>query len=506
MKKMNLDVMLEKGLKEEVPETVLERTNPLERAMKWILIGMFLSTFYIKPGLEIQPGVIYLVGLISMFLGFRILENENKWFRLCFYGVMALMVLDIGEMALQVTYLNQSGAGKMVLKSIHVLWQVLQIGGAFSLWKGIKSIYRHAGQTRSGSGALLLAVWYTVVTLAGRIFNLDAIFLGDAFHWIVYGGLLAVLLVSFLWILKKIHKEWRFLKEAGYVVQTTKIRIPGWCAGLLTAAVAVGVIFASYEIVGNTKPMNWQQTAEKQESSLEKIRTRLVEKGYPEELAKDLTKKDLEDMDRADRVIVKETKLQQIDVKSVYTACNENGSRWKVVTHFSMEDNFAVDGMDCIWLQWEASAMSELKRDTYRGYVFCEKDGKNYGSKLLKGQRLYDSLDQIPIFDTREELRYAFSMPKGAVKKRGYITYEVVNTDWTKQNLIWGEEWQKLEKDGEVPEQGKQTQEEIHTWIRYGHQPKKFYAKNPTVSEKIKDTGEEITEGETELKLLVKEE
>ena len=27
MKKMNLDVMLEKGLKEEVPETVLELTN-----------------------------------------------------------------------------------------------------------------------------------------------------------------------------------------------------------------------------------------------------------------------------------------------------------------------------------------------------------------------------------------------------------------------------------------------------------------------------------------------
>ena len=224
---------------------------------------------------------------------------------------------------------------------------------------------------------------------------------------------------------------------------------------------AVGVIFASYEIVGNTKPMKWQQTVGKVESSLEKIRTRLVEKGYPEELAKDLTKKDLEDMDRADRVIVKETKLQQIDVKSVYTACNENGSRWKVVTHFSMEDDFVVDGMDCIWLQWEASAMSELKRDTYRGYVFCEKEGKTYGSKLLKGQRLYDSLDQIPIFDTREELRYAFSMPKGAVKKRGYITYEVVNTDWTKQNLIWGEEWQIYISSADIMTRNQQRRVEV---------------------------------------------
>lgn len=506
MDQLNLDNILAQNINGEVPEDVIKRINPWMRAMKLILAGLVLSTVTFRIGSQIVPAFISLVGMIGMLLGFRFLKPENIWFRLAYDITVVSIVLQIAGYAIDVTYLNQIHS-RLQIYGLGGMQTILRIATVFLLWKGIQKIYQKAGMQNTEDSALKLAVWYSVLVILILVSGSSELLLTGMNGWIIF----AVILVSYIAILRSVYKEWEHLEQAGYSVQCSVVHVPSWVICVLIVLAAVIVPGISYKVIGNNRPMEWKQIKQEDNGKYKEICTHLVEIGYPKEWVYDLTKKDLEAMKNAVRVIVADFEPQKEDgsfasnvsVKSVYVSKNKAGSEWKVITHFSISDKMTVDGIDSIRIGIDGDSDGKKKS----GYILCDRDGITYRSKMFAGENLYRSFDDILSF--MREVRYGFSMPKGAVNQRGYVSYEVKNYNWEADTLLWGDSWKQLQEENILPEDERFFSDEITTSICYEHHALKFQYPSASLQERIMGDGEEDInniKGTTRLRLLFEQE
>lgn len=412
-----------------LPDADAREITPWKRAMERIVCGIGLTTCtlnflylnYLLPA----------VGVVLLWLGFRALRKENRYFALCWliglYDVVSKFVELVGNATLWGTQTEPSD----------IIWSTLAIPLVrfWCLWQGIRQVRQRAGQPDEAGAVVGLMVWYGVLcALALLEFQ---------------GWLLAIpLLIAYVCILRNLSRLPELLNEAGYEVKAAPVRASdrtvwiAWFAALAVCIPLAGALFGHY-------PMGWTPIEAKEQVGLEEVRGNLLVLGFPREVLDDLSAEDLEKLEGAVRVTVQgeehpfnsgrevtETWEGYTQISTVYDvyelkltniAVELPDSRWRVIHHFLWQENPPVrGGTECIRL-WPAY---RLNKDGFQsegelsGRVLYDDRGETYAGDY-HSLKVEDYVSNSWFFGTRSDSDpfALFSLPMHGKRCRGYVAY-----------------------------------------------------------------------------------
>lgn len=441
----DLDQMLEEFA---IPEEALEAVSPWKPALKKILWGLALNaiTFSIW-NLEI---ILPTLGVALLWLGWRSLRRENRWFRAGWLGAGALLALRWTALILRATPLM----GRLEpVGQVFVLGNlILPLLQALCLWQGLKGVFRKAEQSPGTGAAFGLLVWY--LGLVGLILFLPQ------------GGtpvFLPMILVYFMLI----YAMWQVaqsLSEAGYVLEPAPVKRSDRCVMLLLAlALAVGIgggLLAFQRFPQGEERKVHTVREEQQPAALREINARLLELGYPEELLADLS---VEDRYRCQTAVGLDTTNGEfwgnsstwgspgfLEMRTVSVVLADGTCRF--FNHFQWKEEPRYRGMESIEVVPVLHKYLEELAGNWGNVsarLLYERNGALYETDFYRLETVWapregDELDRI----TAE-----FSLPKDGYKPRGYIAYDLssrepgtwlnfnMSVDYCRRRNPWGYPW-----------------------------------------------------------------
>lgn len=245
------------------PEEEVKQITPWRKALDEILIGLVLTT--VRLNLLYLQYILPAVGAAHLYLGFRTLRRDNKWFRLCW-------LLAMGKAVFQY-------AGTLLIATPLANWAPLNTafsyGSAavtFALYfffrLALRTAFRKVGQTPSSDPLLGVLVVYGVITALG-------IWMPNIGLW---GGI--AVLAAFGVIVKLVSIVGDELDQWGYTVAAAPVRVSDdtcrhWYYRSLLVLVVALALFSNHTVPAERALQAEGTTA---------IRTELAARGFPEGL------------------------------------------------------------------------------------------------------------------------------------------------------------------------------------------------------------------------------
>ena len=435
------DRMIEEELTQlPLSDQEIEEITPWKRAMRRIVWGIGLLTVtlnfwclnYLLPA----------VGVVLLWLGFRALRRENKWFAACWiislYRAADLFV----RLVASATLWRQGGDVPAWM------WLTLAIPLAqyLCLWQGIRAVRRKAGQPDQAGAAGALAAFYVLLCALGLVG--------------VEGWLFGLpVLAAYICILRNLAKLPTLLDGAGYEVHAAPGWLSdrtvwiGWTAALVVCIPLAALLFGRY-------PMEWAPVEAEEQAGLEEIRDNLLELGFPRAVLDDLSAEDLADCAGALRVnwevdeepmndgyevsqteggithVWTEYDVYELKLTSVAVELPDN--RWKVIHHFLWLAAPKVRGTESLqlWIYGITPENYFVSEDQYSlwlsGRLLWDRDNVTYtGDYYSLGQEDYLSYSFFGT-EARRDVFAEFSLPLGGENCRGYVAYTAQRSDWDK--------------------------------------------------------------------------
>lgn len=409
-----LDRLLTEEAGELPPPPEVEREiTPWRRAMGRIVGGVLLTTCTLN--IWVLPYITLAIGTVLLWLGFRILRRENRWFTACW-------VISLAETALRfvilVNYATIWGSG-LPARLLSYLLLPLPLIQYFCLWRAVKEVRRWAGQPAK-AGAVGVLVWSYLFLAVFALLDIQSLLV------------VLPLLILYILVLCSMTKLPGLLDEAGYQVQPAPVRVSDrniwiiWFAALLICIPTATLLFSRY-------PMEWSPRPEGEQAGLEEIRTHLVELGVPEQVADDLSPDDLSGLKGALRAEVEgrwhafppESGGQEL--RTTDLAIELPGKLCQIIHHFQWQVQPKYRTTECIVL-WPTDSLEEAYRmeGTVTGRLLYDRDGTTCLGDYYRLNVEDYTTDSILWGTTENQWPMAlFSLPMDGENCRGYLTYEV---------------------------------------------------------------------------------
>ena len=222
MTEQDLDLLLAQEATLLPPtDDIVRDTNPWETPIWRIIAGLALIT--LKLGFFHLDHILPTVGYLQLYLGFRALRRENKWFTAAWL-LSALWFLArpvaLASDALGLSASLQFTAANVPLWAL--LWVVLVQGGFFLLFRqGLKEVFQKAGVERQDGDPLLWAfLWVTALALL----SLTPL----AQSWVI----VFILIGAYIYILRTLSRvpdqlagSPEALSDAGYALSAAPVHI-----------------------------------------------------------------------------------------------------------------------------------------------------------------------------------------------------------------------------------------------------------------------------------------
>lgn len=279
---------------------VVSDTNPWRSAMVKIMWGMALNTFTLEF-LYLQY-ILPLLGSVLMYLGYRSLRRENRWFRLC-WGITAFTLVWHSVWAvLSATPLAQAVDNSPAFWPLSIALSLLSFARLIFLRAGIRQAFAATGEDKPKDwlgrgilahlGSYAIAIWSTLepLTEPSAFFGPQII---DGLEWLYYGRSIAFVALE-IYLLVCISKQTAALAGRGYTITPTPVKYTSRTILVgVFAAVILPIPVASY--LGSHVPMPEAQVLEYHLSEQQEItKQRLISLGLPEELADILDAEELD--------------------------------------------------------------------------------------------------------------------------------------------------------------------------------------------------------------------
>ena len=435
----SFETLLEECVPELPPEEVVNQVNPWKKSMNQILWGMALTTITLQ--FWNLDYILPMIGMLLMLFGFRMLREENKWFKTCWHLMIVRITYFVFRCVFDATIYRSMLDESNISIGLTVIVFVITFIQILCFWKGIRMVQEKAGLAQRAKAAIVLLVWYGIM-----------IFLGI----IQYAGLLVWgLLIGYICILRSLYKLSKELTEAGYVIEPAQIKVSKEkvIAGVITIlilGISCGyVFFHSY-------PMDWQPVVKIEDTKVKKIKQHLIDIGFPKAVLEDLTEEDILACEGALRVVtdmndypVNEGQVVReetaMGIYHQYEAYNRkelrlthiavelpgDRERWKVFHHFEFIFHPGFYGTESIqlWSAYRNHSDAWVKEGEVTGQILYDVDGQTFAASYISlGEATYETNSFLTGETKSTDIFADFSMPNEGTKHRGYLSYTTAET------------------------------------------------------------------------------
>lgn len=427
-------------------DDIVQETNPWETPIWRIVAGLALIT--LKLGFFHLDDILPTVGYLQLYLGFRALRRENRWFTAA-WVLSALWFLarpvTLAAAALGITASIQFDAASVPLWAL--LWTIFVQGGFFLLFRqGLKEVFQKAGVERQDGDPLLWAfVW--VVALALLTFT------PLSQSWII----IFILIGAYIYILRTLSRvpdqlagSPEALSDAGYALSAAPVHVTDRVVRRLylwgCLALVLGCCLAANHTSLDPQPVVSPGANE--------VRQELEDLGFPAPLLADLPDETVEGLAGAVTVksyqellmydpqdvpvvnsygletqqYVQKPGLYNLDVTAVLVELP--GYQCRVFAFFQWRDDLA-QGKDHapFWTDGFSLVSNEYANITgCDGALLYEKDGQGYTAPVPELQHVTHTAETYFGPVTRDRVAGKACYPLGAKNRRGWVMAKLDET------------------------------------------------------------------------------
>lgn len=432
------EAMLSESLDTLPPADVTEGVTPWRKAMSQVLWGCALTslTFNFLLLNYILPAI----GTMLMFLGFRTLRRENRWFKLCFLSSAVRVALTMSLLTLNATIYCSRVYQSIFSSWLEILMLFLNMSLFFCLWRGLKAVKsKTVCEIGTGSAAALI-VWYLIIValaIAG-------------YQGLIIGG---IVIICYIFIIRSLFKLSKALDEAGYGIDAAPVTLSDLNVSAISASVTAALMLCGY-LFFCKYTMDWQPVKSGMTEKAETIKAELLTLGFPENILSDLSEEEILSMENPIEVAVdvmdhpmnegREVREvspngdgRTISISTVYDvkelrvtgiAVRLSGERenWKIIQHFEWVVTPDFSGTESVRII-PASHLDEWDLNSgFSGRLLYDKEDETYTAPYVSlGEERYTSNSIFWGEQAQQDVFAAFSMPNDGENHRGYVCYTI---------------------------------------------------------------------------------
>lgn len=411
-----------------LPCDVLKDLNPWTRSFRNILWGMGLSTFSIP----VIGKWCCLLGLLLLYMGFRPLRQENRWFRTAWLLALwravwyAALILSWG------TPVNPVSLSRLseILLSL-VISGLPLVGQYLCLWQGILAVCRRAGQPPQAKSAGYTAAFYAGLLALGAVWEVFS--LSEVSSPVLILCELTALPALFVLLVHALWNTARAMDRAGYAITPAPVRLSGrtLIAGVfLLLLAAILACQMGFSRVSMPPAQSVQALSPAQNIQLERTRARLSTLGFPDRVLDSLPDEEVLRLDQAVQVEVTQSDHMtssggELAGDSVVVTRADGTCR--VVHCFRWETQPNWRGLEAIVVFPCLHDLPGLEISRVSGGLLWQEGETLYAQEFHQLEQTctpyLDSAYQI--LTPKEQIRAQFSLPRSGEAIRAYVAYDI---------------------------------------------------------------------------------
>lgn len=426
-----------------VTEKTVKSVNPWKKSTDMIFAGLILQLFGI--GIFYLNYILPLVGSLLVTIGFRMLSNENKWFKSGFVASLLRTTAQVACLILESALISNQSLQTFFSLPWTLINAVLILATVGCLWGGFRCVQKKAGvpiRTKSLGALFFIYLLMPILSLINIYF---------AFLLILLPAVFIIILVCFRRIIKDIS-------ASGYSIYPKAVKFPNWAIVTIFMTVAVvGVLIGNFFFT--SYPMAYQPVEVYQDEESVSIKKQLVQMNFPEQFIDDLTETDLKECANPVRIVVSEPKgsfeadnwRKDIYFQYVFVQVEDGKETWKIFCFYNWLHSPATYRADQIYIEpvyGKKMLVDWEKTGEISGRVLCEKDDITYSSpyylieeNVIWGRDEQNPVNSITLGQEKCSIWGRMSFLMGSENCRGYISYKVrLNSklDTTKMGMRYG--------------------------------------------------------------------
>lgn len=411
-----------------VSERIVKSVNPWKKSTNMIFAGLILQLFGI--GIFYLNYILPFVGGLLITIGFRMLSNENKWFRVGFVFSILHSISQAVCLIFESTLIMNQSLQTIFSWSWCLINGVLTLCTIGCLWGGFSYTQKEAGVPVHTKSLGVLFFIHLVTPLLSFIH----IYLN--FLLILLPVMLIIIVVCFRRIINDIS-------ASGYAIYPKAVKIPNW----VIVTIFMTITFTDV-LIGNffftSYPMDYQAVEVCEDGASVLVKEQLMQMNFPEQFISDLTQDDLKECANPIRVVVSEREnkawLGGFYLQYVFVQTEAENEKWKIFCFYNWTQPPAIYRTDCIYIEPVYNTSNHVnweKIGEISGRVLCEKDEKTYASTYysLEENVMGQEEERNPIYSAldvsaRQSVLGRMSFLMGSENCRGYVSYKVqLNSD-----------------------------------------------------------------------------
>ena len=209
-------------------EEELPTINPWSKPIGLITWGLIFTTIRLEF-LKLQY-ILPTIGVLLVFLGFRSLRSENKFFKLTWILSIIKLLVHLVDLVVLSTPLNYPQGQEL---NVGIFMLVVQITMFLLFNEALKKVYKKADKTMEENPLIWISVWSIITAILGFTSWSSSILV-----WVF-------MMVSYFFIARSLYQMGEKLDDAGYFMSNTPIGISNRVFGRSFIAISLIIVIGS---------------------------------------------------------------------------------------------------------------------------------------------------------------------------------------------------------------------------------------------------------------------
>lgn len=277
------------------PEEEVRRINPWSKPIGFITWGFILTTLHLS--FAYLQYILPTIGVMLIFLGFRSLRNENKYFTVLWIFSIVKLLLQAADLVWVSTPLNMVDYPGL---AVGLVMLVFQIAMFLIFQAALNKTYKKAGKTVQDKPLLWASLW----SLAAFLIALSPL----SASWLVF----VPMVICYYIIVRSLFRVGSQLDDMGYVLTNAPVRISNHTFGRLFCLIMLATVItcSAYYNHLQLEPQAYEPP------KITEARQRLLDLDFPPEALQYLNDEDVELL-RGAKDVETFSKLLMFDPKKI---------------------------------------------------------------------------------------------------------------------------------------------------------------------------------------------